>query len=893
MRPLPASKVSQSSGPTLNDLVVPSSGEIERLKSRVRRLAEEKSYLQLVLRMIEQISHHHEGVANMVTAMLQSIIESIGGTNIKIWYWIDEDMHFASFLDENKIVTEIDDPIAAAVRKNREFVETCSDGPNSMMHGDVLPGAWTWCFPLLVGSNLMGVIKLENVHISGASLRNFLPIFFSHAALILSNEIRDHLHKKAELALNEKTEELDNYFNSALDLFCIADTDGYFIKLNPVWSRVLGYEQDYLKGKNFLDFVHPDDLAATLDAVKSLSNQNAVIDFVNRYRHKDGSWRWIEWRSQPKGNLIFAAACDITEKKKSADALMLSASVFTHAREAIVITDAEGTILDINDAFTRITGYNREDAIGQNPRILSSGRYSKDFYSAMWRDLSDNGNWYGEIWNRRKSGEVYAEMLTISAVRDDQGKIRQYVALFSDITALKDHQQQLEHVAHYDSLTGLPNRVLLRDRLHQAMVQAQRRGKHLAVVFLDLDGFKAINDTHGHDAGDKMLIALATNIKDALREGDTLARLGGDEFVAVLPDLPNPADITPLLTRMLSAASAPVAIGGDVLTVSASLGVTFYPQVQDVDADQLVRQADQAMYQAKMAGKSRYHFFDTEQDSSLRVYHESLERIRLALKQCEFVLYYQPKVNMRTGKVIGAEALIRWQHPERGLLAPALFLPVIENHPLAIAIGEWVIDSALTQMEAWRAVGLEIPISVNVGACQLQQENFSDRLQTILAEHPLVDPSLLELEILETSALEDVTKVSKLIKDCSQIGVTFALDDFGTGYSSLTYLKRLPVGMLKIDQSFVRDMLNDPDDLAILQGIIGLAASFKRQVIAEGVESVEHGNLLLQLGCDLAQGYGIARPMPAEEFPAWATGWSSESAWSTPCQPSKGGIVTP
>jgi EAL domain-containing protein (putative c-di-GMP-specific phosphodiesterase class I) len=327
-------------------------------------------------------------------------------------------------------------------------------------------------------------------------------------------------------------------------------------------------------------------------------------------------------------------------------------------------------------------------------------------------------------------------------------------------------------------------------------------------------------------------------------------------------------------------AASKVQLSEALVQVSVSIGVTFYPQDQDIDADQLLRQADQAMYQSKLAGKNRYHVFDPVKDSYIRVHHEGLERIRMALLQNEFVLHYQPKVNMRSGKVIGAEALIRWQHPEKGLLAPGIFLPVIEDHVLAVVVGEWVIDMALAQVETWQSAGLDLPVSVNIGARQLQQSNFVQRLQAILAKHPSVSPAKLELEVLETSALADISQVSQVIEDCAQIGVRFALDDFGTGYSSLTYLKRLRVSLLKIDQSFVRDMLVDPDDLAILEGVIGLAAAFKRHVIAEGVESVEHGTALLHLGCDLAQGYGIARPMPAEQMPAWADTWQPDAAWS-------------
>lgn len=570
---------------------------------------------------------------------------------------------------------------------------------------------------------------------------------------------------------------------------------------------------------------------------------------------------------------------NLTLRRQSEEKLQLAASVFDHAREGIMITNAKGTLIDVNEAFTRITGYSRDEALGHSPGILSSGRHDKAFYDRMWRALTEQGHWSGELWNRRKDGEDFAELLTISSVRDDAGVVQQYLGLFSDITAFKQHQIELEHIAHFDALTNLPNRVLLADRLQQAMAQALRREQQLAVVYLDLDGFKEVNDRHGHEVGDHVLITLAQRMKQALREGDSIARLGGDEFVAVLIDLKDTADGLPMLARLLAAAAQLVQVGELTLQLSASLGVTFYPQALEIGADQLLRQADHAMYQAKMAGKNRYHIFDATLDSSIRGHHESLERIRLALEQREFVLHYQPKVNMRTGKIIGAEALIRWQHPERGLLTPVEFLPVIEGHALAVSVGEWVTDTALNQIELWHTVGLEMRVSVNIGARQLQQSDFVDRLKCILAKHPQVKSRDLELEVLETSALEDIVQVSQVIKACAQIGVMFALDDFGTGYSSLTYLKGLRVHTLKIDQSFVRDMLDDPDDLAILQGIIGLAAAFKCQVIAEGVETIEHGTLLLQLGCDLAQGYGIAPPMPAEQLPAWASVWQPDIAW--------------
>jgi diguanylate cyclase (GGDEF)-like protein len=503
-----------------------------------------------------------------------------------------------------------------------------------------------------------------------------------------------------------------------------------------------------------------------------------------------------------------------------------------------------------------------------------------EFYANMWRSLLEEGQWSGEIWNRNKSGEIFAETLTINAVRDAGGNLLHYVSMFSDVTQLKEHERQLEHVANFDVLTSLPNRTLLADRLRQAMTVPIREDRLIAVAYLDLDGFKGTNDRYGHDVGDRLLTSLAFNMKCALRKGDTLARLGGDEFVAVLLDLDDVGASVPVLNRLLEAASELVQVGDLSLSVTASVGVAFYQQKDDVDADLLLRQADQAMYQAKLAGGHRYHIFDPEHDQIVRGRHENLERIRQAMAAHEFVLYYQPKVNMRTGRVVGAEALIRWQHPERGLLPPGLFLPVIEEHPLAVELGEWVIDTALSQVESWGTAGLEMPVSVNVGALQLQQPDFVDRLSALLALHPNVKASALELEVLETSALQDVVQTSQVLNSCHNIGVSFALDDFGTGYSSLTYLKRLPASILKIDQSFVSDMLEDPENLNILEGILGLGSAFHRQVIAEGVETVEHGLMLLRLGCELAQGYGIARPMPARDLPGWVAAWRPDLRWA-------------
>ena len=663
------------------------------------------------------------------------------------------------------------------------------------------------------------------------------------------------------------------------------------ILFTPRWKSMLGYKENEIKDEvsEWERLVHPDDLAITLLSIEEfLNDKTKKYEVEFRMQHKDGQYINILSRafaSEDKAGEItrlVGTHFDITERKLSEEKLKLAASVFTHAGESITISDAAGKILDINDTFSHITGYSRDESIGKNSSFLQSGRQPPEFYADMWQDLIKKGYWSGELWNRRKNGEVYAEMKTISAVRDEQGITTHYVALGNDITPTKKHQAQLEHIAHYDVLTNLPNRVLLSDRLSQAMLKCSRQAQSLAVVFLDLDGFKLINDAYGHNVGDELLIALSLRMKEALREGDSLARIGGDEFVVVLADLIKVEDCEPILDRLLLAASEPITIGDVVLNVSASIGVTLFPQ-DSVDADQLMRHADQAMYVAKESGKNRYHLFDTAQDDAIKVQRENLGAIRCALDNKQFVLHFQPKVNMKTGSVIGVEALIRWQHPERGLLGPMVFLPIIQSSPMMIEVGEWVIGSALKQISQWQTMGLHLPISISVNICaiQLQQTDFVDKLTALLAAHPDVEPRYLELEVLETSALEDVNYVSSIMHACIALGVNFALDDFGTGYSSLTHLRRLPASLIKIDQTFVRDMLIDMDDLAIVEGVIALAKSFKRDVIAEGVETIEHGTALLQLGCELAQGYGIARPMPASDIPMWISEWKPNSDWLT------------
>ncbi|MEW5992833.1 MAG: EAL domain-containing protein [Candidatus Zixiibacteriota bacterium] len=659
-----------------------------------------------------------------------------------------------------------------------------------------------------------------------------------------------------------------------------------------VWDdrmcAIFGVARSDLNGTydDWANRVHPADLAQASRELQLAINGVQGFNTEFRIVLPDGQIRTLEAHAvvlrneTSEAQHVIGINRDITDRARMEERLRLAASVFDHAHEGIIITDPNERILEVNRTFTELTGYSHDEAVGQTPRLLKSGRQSREFYVELWDKLKRDGFWRGEMWNRHKNGDEFAELINISTVRGAGGHVTHYVATFSDITIIKEQQQALERMALYDALTQLPNRVLLADRMTQAMARAHRGGKLLAVCYLDLDGFKPVNDHYGHEAGDQLLVQVAQRLNSHLREDDSVARLGGDEFVLLLGGITTIAECELALERLLHTIAATYTLAdGHTLNISASIGVTLYP-LDDADPDALLRHADQAMYQAKQGGRNRYYLFDPEHDRLTQEHREQLSRIEAALAAEEFVLHYQPKVDMRSGRVVGAEALIRWQHPEHGLLPPAQFLPVIEDTPFAIRLGEWVLRTALAQLAAWWAEGLELGISINISGNHLQNTGFAAHLASLLATYPDLPSEHIELEVLETAALQDIAQVSSIIAQCRKLGVTIAIDDFGTGYSSLTYLKRLPVDTLKIDQSFVRDMLADPEDFAIIEGIIGLTQAFRRRVVAEGVETDEHGALLLRLGCDLAQGYGIARPMPPGQLPAWVRDYRQHPAWS-------------
>ena len=694
--------------------------------------------------------------------------------------------------------------------------------------------------------------------------------------------------KHAEQALRSNESFFSTIIDEIPDPLMLKDRQGNFLLCNQATATLYNATPEAMVGQHDGHFGVPEELADAMrqNVLAIMASGVASIVFEDSRDAVTGELRHYRSIKKPLKDSngedqILILAQDITDVIRAQRQLEESELRLRHVLEVTRegIWDwhlAHGTVQH-NDQWYETLSYAKGDIASTMQGFVSlihpddlpqvrvrlnemlEGKVTQ--YNSEHRILCKGGQ---AIWVQDRGRVVQ---------RDAQGKPERVVGSFTDISVQKQQQQYLERIAHYDELTGLPNRVLLADRLQQAMVQSKRRGTRVAVAYLDLDGFKAINDRHGHEMGDRLLIDIATRLKLALREGDTIARLGGDEFAAVLVDLNDVNQSLSLIDRLLELASHPTVLDDITLKVTASMGVCFYPQGDDTDADQLLRQADQAMYGAKLAGKNRYQLFDDEHDRLLRAKNDSIGCIRQALVQQEFVLYYQPKVNLHTGEVVGAEALIRWQHPERGLLAPGAFLPAIEGHALSIAVGEWVIGTALQQMDTWSKQALHLPVSVNIAAHHLQQANFVERLTSLMAAHPQLPYGHLELEVLETTELEELDTVVQVMRECAQLGVQFALDDFGTGYSSLAYLKRLPAQTLKIDQCFIRDMLDDPEDRAIVEGVLGLARAFRRKALAEGAETAAHCEMLLQLGCDLAQGYGIARPMPAEQMPQWCANW--------------------
>lgn len=658
---------------------------------------------------------------------------------------------------------------------------------------------------------------------------------------------------------------------TAMDGFWRTDMQGHFLEVNETYCQMSGYSEQELLSMQISDIEAIESVQNTADHLRKVIVQGEDR-FESKHYRKDGSVFDVEISVQfqaTEGGQFVVFVRDITQRNLAELNSRIATTAF-ESQEAILVTDANKVIVRVNDAFTKITGYSAEEAIGQTPRLLSSGHHSPEFYEIMWASINGTGSWEGEVWNRRKNGEVYPHYLTVSSVKDASGVVMNYVATSTDISLSKAAAKEIHQLVFFDPLTGVPNRRLLLDRLTNTLVNCARKRSRGAILFIDLDHFKTLNDTLGHDIGDMLLQQVAERLKSCVREGDTVSRLGGDEFVVLLEDLSEhdleaAAQAEGIANKILIMLNQPYSLNEARYQSSASIGVALFSH-KDKSKEELLKHADIAMYQAKQAGRNTLRFFDPVMQDAINVRADMERDLRVALTNKEFQLYYQVQVD-HLGQPFGAEALIRWIHPEHGLISPFHFIPLAEETGLILPIGLWVLETACAQLKAWEQheSTRKLTISVNVSAKQLHQADFVMQVQTTVRSYA-INPSLLKLELTESMLADHIEKIIIAMIALQAIGVRFELDDFGTGYSSLQYLKRLPLYQLKIDQSFVRELATDPSDKAIVRTVIAMAQSLNLEVIAEGVETEEQRQLLLDKGCRHFQGYLFGRPLPITEF---------------------------
>ena len=686
-------------------------------------------------------------------------------------------------------------------------------------------------------------------------------------------------HKQAEQALQESENRLHTILDSVESFIYIKDCNYRYQYANQSVRDLYGKPMAEIVGRDDADFFDAET------AANLRRNDRRVIEHGERVALEEvntntrdavtSAYLTVKLPLRDQEGQIYALcgiSTDITEHKQVESSLRIAAAAF-ESQQGMLITDANNIILRINQSFADMTGYSVDEVIGKTPHMFSSGRHDASFYAAMWATINTTGRWQGEVWDRRKSGEIYPKWLTITAVKGHDGVVTNYVGTHTDITERKDAEAQIRSLAFYDPLTLLPNRRLLADRLQQALIVSPRNGREGALLFIDLDHFKTLNDTLGHDKGDLLLQEVARRVTGCIRACDTVARLGGDEFVVMLEDLSDnvieaASQAEGVGEKVLAALSQPFDLAGHAYRSSSSIGITLFGAPHN-SSDELMKRADLAMYQAKAAGRNTLRFFDPKMQAEVSARAALEADLREGLKLGQFVLYYQPQLNDRGG-VTGAESLVRWQHPQRGLVPPGDFIPLAEETGLILPLGNWVLESACRQLAQWapdpnRA---DLCVAVNVSAGQMHQPDFVEQVQAVLARTG-ANPKRLKLELTESLLLKDIEDTIAKMKRLKAQGIGFSLDDFGTGYSSLSYLKRLPLEQLKIDQSFVRDVLTDPNDAAIARTVVALAQSLGLSVIAEGVETQAQRAFLAQQGCSAYQGYLFSRPLPIAAFEAY------------------------
>jgi diguanylate cyclase (GGDEF)-like protein/PAS domain S-box-containing protein len=684
------------------------------------------------------------------------------------------------------------------------------------------------------------------------------------------NDVTDRI--LAERLLRMESEKNAAFLRNASDGIHILNTEGIIVEVSDAFCNMLGYHRDEVIGMHvsqcyaaFFD----DDISHVVTELFSTTTRS---QFEARHRRKDGTIIDVEVSSYSlmldETPLLFNSSRDITERKKLQAEMHIAATIF-ESNIGMLITDADNVILRVNNTFSTITGYTIDEVIGKSSHIIRPCLHDSDFYSKMWKTIAVSGSWEGEIWNRRKNGDIYPEFLTITAVKDINGAVTNYVATFTDITMRKSAEDEIKNLAFYDPLTHLPNRRLLLDRLEHALSSSAREERDGALLFLDLDHFKMLNDTLGHDIGDLLLKQVAERLTVCVRENDTVARLGGDEFVIMLENLSNNAYEAAIQAKsagekILASISQTYQLGSHEYRNSISIGIALFSQIQS--GDELLKHADIAMYHAKKEGRNTLRFFDPQMQINISARAALEADLRKALSKHQFLLHYQIQVD-HLNQPLGAEVLLRWLHPDRGLVSPAEFIPLAEETGLILPIGEWVLETACAQLKAWQREKLtnKLTLSVNVSAKQFRQSGFIEYVKSLIQHHEF-SPGYLKLELTESMLLEDIEATIAIMNALGALGIQFSLDDFGTGYSSLQYLKRLPLYQLKIDQSFVRDIAIDINDEAIVSTIIAMAKSLNLNVIAEGVETEAQKQILVCNGCTHYQGYLFSKPVPITQF---------------------------
>jgi diguanylate cyclase (GGDEF)-like protein/PAS domain S-box-containing protein len=653
------------------------------------------------------------------------------------------------------------------------------------------------------------------------------------------------------------------------------DAEGRIIEVNPCWQQLFGYGREEVTGRWVGDFLAPDQLPLLqiqLAQFKTTDRlHNATLDFL----HRTGRRITVSVESRigrdaaGQFQQTHCVLYDLTERQRTEERQRLAGAVFDAVRESIVVTDPNSAIVAVNPAFTALSGYAEAEVLGKNPRLLQSGHQPPAFYTALWETLRREDSWQGEFWNQRKDGSLYVTLTTLSAVRDEAGRLAHYVSIATDITRQKEAEQRIERLAYYDTLTGLPNRTLLIQRAEQALSLAAQREGPLALLFVDIDRFKEINDSLGHVGGDALLAEATVRLQALTQETDTVCRLGSDEFVLLLPEA-DQTKAAQLADQALAAFRRPFTVAGHSLRATVSIGIARYPHDGSCFAD-LLKNADAALHQAKQDGRNTRMFYAPEMNVAALERLTLESELRQAIDSGQLIAYFQPKVRLADGALAGAEALVRWHHPVQGLIPPGRFIPVAEASDLIVAIGDWMLEAVCQQQAIWRETGLPVfTIAVNLAARHFRDPGLIQHIQTLLTTHCLTTDAL-ELELTESTLLEAGAQTLETLVALRRLGVGLAIDDFGTGYSSLGYLKRLPITALKIDQSFVRELETEADDRTLAATIVALGHSLGLSVVAEGVETEEQRRILLEQGCDLAQGYYFGRPMPAEQFADWIT----------------------